>query len=212
MQRPKRITSTAAGLAALLLVGCVSQPKVRVVDLSPGRLQPGVRVRVDGKGNETAWSRAVAVPFEKTGSARFLWDDARLYGLISKFERQRCGFDLDEQICASITVGQSTAKLFFEENRDTKGDPVSLVLREAWSSSSMLGGDRHPLPAKAIVVASAPSVASQGFDWHIEFSLDWRCLSETPPEIAGMEAMVYRLVPQRPITHRGELAHRASPP
>ena len=198
----RNVMRTVAAVASFFLAGCISQPRVKVVDLSAGHLESGAIVTVDGRADEAAWSRAVAIPFEETGEAQFLWDDNRLYGFIMKYEHQTFGFDFDEQICVAVDAGKRTAKLFLEEAPGRN----ALALREAWVGSWPTTETRRTaLSSNSIAVASMPGVSAQGFAWSVEFSLDWQCLSCPSPNTVGTGVYVYRLAPRRPITHAARM-------
>jgi hypothetical protein len=197
------VMKTVMAVASFFLAGCISQPVVKVVDLSAGHLESGALVTVDGRPDEAAWSRAVVIPFEETGKVQLLWDDRRLYGFITKYEHQRFGFDFDEQICVAVDAGKRTAKLFLEEAPGRN----ALALREAWVGSwPTAETGRIALSSNSIAVASMPNDSAQGFAWSAEFSLDWQCLSCPSPETVGTEVYVYRLVPRRPITHAARMS------
>ena len=193
---------TLVGVACLcLLVSCRRRQGVTIVDLAPARLGPTAEVVVDGAADEAAWRKPAVIPFEGKGHAKFVWDESRLYGFIEKYEHQRGGFDVDEQICVSIRRGQKTTKLFFEQPRPVGGGCAALVLRHAWVVDRNTDPvARHVLPPGAIQVVGRSSLAQQGFGWTVEFSVDWASGLDTPGPSGETLIHVYRIVPKRP-TH-----------
>jgi hypothetical protein len=181
-------------------VACVRQPRVKDVGLSVARLPPMAKIAIDGKADEPPWQKGAAMPFEKTGKAVFLWDESKVYGFVQKYEHQKFGFDFDEQVCISIRAGRKVVQLFFEEEQ--LKDRQALALREAWAADWLAEtGSRQALPRAAVAVASLPHPTKRGFDWSVEFSVDLRGVSDMWPRGGDTSIIIYRLTPQRPITH-----------
>lgn len=195
---------TVAVLLLLVSVCCAMgwrrQPKVKDVDLSSARIGEKDAVSIDGKADEQAWRKAVVIPFEKTGEAKFVWDQAKLYGFVSKYEHQRSGLDMDEQICVAVQVGNRVAKLYFEE-RPREGGSV-LGLRAAWAAERPIEtASRVTLKSELVAAESCSGTAKRGWHWSVEFSLDWSSVAPSQPGNEPTTIRIYRLIPQRPITH-----------
>ena len=183
------------------VIGCTRQPRVKVVDLSVARLPANASIVIDGKGDEAPWQRAAVMPFEETGEARFLWDERRVYGFVHKRE-QKLGFDIDEQICVSIRAERRVAKLFLEEDFRMDGS-CALRLREAWSADwPSRVANRQALAGDALRIVGLYDVACRGFAWSVEFSLEWKSISQSSPQDERVAIHIYRLIPQRPFGHR----------
>jgi hypothetical protein len=185
----------------LALAAC-RHARVNDVDLSMARIEQTDAPLIDGKDTDRAWGKAAVIPFEKTGEARFVWSERKLYGFISKYEHQRFGFYADEQICVAIRVGHRMATLFFEEALPRSVAPAILRLREAratdWSSASSAV---TTIPEQWVEAASLGGMAQQGWGWSAEFSLDWSPLAASPPTGEETTISVYRLVVSAPVTH-----------
>ena len=203
--------TTLVTLALLLLfVGCTRRPRVEVVDLSVARLPANAEIAIDGSAHEAPWEKAAVMPFEKTGEAKFLWDEKRIYGSVRKYEHQMFGLGFDELLCVSIGGERGRiVKLFFEQEHLRMGRSA-LVLREAYAADhGAETSTRQVLPRDSVAFAGGFGLSQCGCTLSVEFSIDWAAVSGKSPAGQRVSIHVYRLVPQLPITHIVGMGHTA---
>jgi hypothetical protein len=189
--------------------GCFRQPAVQVVDLAAGKLPPGEEVELDGGVADPVWGRAASMPFEKTGEARFLWNERRLYGSVGKWEK-RFGFASGEQICVEVRAEKQMVRLCFDQTVSQSG---VLALCGAWRLEWRDGQEvRTELTRNQVEVRCGGLLTQQGFEWRVRFSLAWSALGVTSPGDQRVGVMIYRAVPKRPVTGAAEMGSRGGQP
>lgn len=185
-------------LLCLATASCSSRITVKEIDLSEASLPRNAGITIDGDMCEGAWSNAAVLPLEKTGKAKFVWDDSTLYGFISG--QKNIFPSIDKQLCVSVRTRKKNLLLCFEQDGFDPNDNLPRLFLEQvvfFVDEPSGKSTRRVLPPDTINICDVVSRTETGFNWALELSIPWSSLGLTSPKGYQIQVEVYRRVPKK---------------